>query len=359
MQKKNKTLILSSILSVALVATPAITSNVNSTILNDAINNALGQQNNSDTSKSETVVNDVTQSKPVVPSEFFYQMPIISVDTGPIVYYGSKITSLDWFGAERWSIDFADQNKYGQYFPGTNKNNFVEYPYGAFTNWAIDKKNNVLWILTNSKHTTSDEKAYNVPPQNILKIDTINGNILGKHSLPGFKQDQVNANRFGLYYQIQLLDSGKLVIFSQGSDLWGYNWVFDPNEKDPKKQFVFSDAKTFPQNEIITNVSQGKKEASAWSRYIVPITNNVNILVVVDRSSLNSDVSQATGDLFMFLVDDNFRRIPITDSSSPWYSGYRIENIWTKQTDNWAYRYGDKFSHTDMVINSLKLSLKL
>ena len=35
MQKKNKTLILSSILSVALVATPAITSNVNSTILND------------------------------------------------------------------------------------------------------------------------------------------------------------------------------------------------------------------------------------------------------------------------------------------------------------------------------------
>ena len=95
MQKKNKTLILSSILSVALVATPAITSNVNPTILNNAINNALGQQNNSDTSKSETVVNDVTQSKPVVPSEFFYQMPIISVDTGPIVYYGSKITSLD------------------------------------------------------------------------------------------------------------------------------------------------------------------------------------------------------------------------------------------------------------------------
>ena len=238
MQKKNKTWILSSILSVALVATPAITSNVNSTILNNAINNALGQQNNSDTSKSETVVNDVTQSKPVVPSEFFYQMPIISVDTGPIVYYGSKITSLDWFGAERWSIDFADQNKYGQYFPGTNKNDFVEYPYGAFTNWAIDKKNNVLWILTNSKHTTSDKKAYNVPPQNIIKIDTINGNILGKHSLPGFKQDQVNANQFGLYYQIQLLDSGKLVIFSQGSDLWGYNWVFDPNEKEMQKHFL-------------------------------------------------------------------------------------------------------------------------
>ena len=344
MQKKNKTLILSSILSVALVATPAITSNVNSTILNDAINNALGQQNNSDTSKSETVVNDVTQSKPVVPSEFFYQMPIISVDTGPIVYYGSKITSLDWFGAERWSIDFADQNKYGQYFPGTKDNNFVQWPYGAFTNWAIDKKNNVLWILTNSKHTTSDTKTNNVPPQNILKIDTISGNILGKYSLPGFKQDQVNAGQYNLYYQIQLLDSGKLVIFSQGSDLWGYNWVFDPNEKDPKKQFVFSDAKTFPQNQIITDISKGKNEASAWSRYIVPVTNNVNILVVVDRSSVNNENSKATGDLFMFLVDDNFRRIPITDSSSPWYNGYRIKNIWTYQTDGWSYRYGDKFS---------------
>ena len=345
MQKKNKTLILSSILSVALVATPAITSNVNSTILNDAINNALGQQNNSDTSKSQTVVNDVTQSKPVVPSEFFYQMPIISVDTGPIVYYGSKITSLDWFGAERWSIDFADQNKYAQYFPGTKDNIFVEWPYGAFTNWAIDKKNNVLWILTNSKHTTSDKRANNVPPQNILKIDTISGNILGKYSLPGFKQDQVIAGQYNLYYQIQLLDSGKLVIFSQGSDLWGYNWVFDPNEKDPNKQFVFSDAKTFPQNQIITDISKGKNEASAWSRYIVPITNNVNILVVVDRSSVNSDLSKATGDLFMFLVDDNFRRIPITDSNSPWYNGYRIQNIWTYQTEGgWSYRYGDKFS---------------
>ena len=342
MFKKKKVLVVSSLLSVLLVATPIVTTQLSNSSLLNAYSNNMKSENGLENPVSETT-DDKSDVKPVVPTEFFYQMPIISVDTGPIVYYGSKITSLDWFGAERWHLDLANQEEYWQYFPGNKNNPFVKWPYGAFTNWAVDKKNNVLWVLTNSKHTNG-MKENDVPPQNILKINTINGKIEKKYTLPGFKNNQTNTNQWGLYYQIQLLDSGKLVIFSQGSDLWGYNWVFDPNEKDPNKRFVFSNASEFSENQIITDISKGKNEASAWSRYIVPITNNVNILVVVDRSSVNSNDSKATGDLYMFLVDDAYKRIPITDSSSPWKDGVRIPNIWTFETDQWAYRYGDKFS---------------
>lgn len=46
----------------------------------------------------------------------------------------------------------------------------------------------------------------------------------------------------------------------------------------------------------------------------------------------------------MFLVDDSYKRIKITDKSSPWYNGIKIPNILTQKTDGWSYRYGTKFS---------------
>ena len=249
MVKKKKFLICSSLLGVLLFSTPILTTQLSNNSVVKSFGGSLKTEkdaSNVDSSASEYNKSDV---KPVVPAEFLYQMPVISVDTGPIVYYGSKITSLDWFGAERWSHDFSDQKTYHSYFPGKQTDPFVKWPYGAFTNWAVDKKNNVLWVLTNSKHTTSNVEAKNnVPPQHIIKIDTITGKIEKSFKLPGFTDNEPNTGQFGLYYQIQLLDSGKLVIFSQGSSLWGYNWVFDPNEKDASKQFVFSDASKFKDN---------------------------------------------------------------------------------------------------------------
>ena len=345
MVKKKKFLICSSLLGVLLFSTPILTTQLSNNSVFKSFGSSLKTENNASNVDSSVSQNNKSDVKPVVPTEFLYQMPVISVDTGPIVYYGSKITSLDWFGAERWSHDFSDQKTYHSYFPGKQTDPFVKWPYGAFTNWAVDKKNNVLWVLTNSKHSTRDVSAKdNVPPQHIIKIDTITGKIQKSFKLPGFTDEQTNTGQYGLYYQIQLLDSGKLVIFSQGSSVWGYNWVFDPNEKDANKQFVFSDASKFKDNEKINQVSEGKHEAATWSRYVVPVAPNVNILVVVDRSTTNDNKSKATGDLHMFLVDDNYKRLNITDPQSPWYNGVVIKNIWTYGTDGWAYRYGDKFS---------------
>lgn len=97
------------------------------------------------------VLNENTTKSEIIPYDFVYKTPILTQSTGPIISYGSTITSLDWFGAKRWQINLLDP-QYAKYFPGgkNDVNNYVHYTNRAFVNWSLDQKNNLLWILTNS-----------------------------------------------------------------------------------------------------------------------------------------------------------------------------------------------------------------
>lgn len=84
--------------------------------------------------------------KPLVPSEYIGTNGSIVSSSGPIISWGDKITSIDWFGAERWSVDTST------FLPtGVNSSNWVSAWNRAFTNWAINKKTNVLYFTTNKK----------------------------------------------------------------------------------------------------------------------------------------------------------------------------------------------------------------
>lgn len=223
--------------------------------------------------------------KPLVPIEFNTYMPLISTKQGPIGFFKDEIRALDWFGSLRWVLDTTSWVADGH----------TTYVDRNFVNWAYSFNNDVLWVLTNA---AENQNQY----QRIVSIDGKNGKVIKEINLPNKL-----TSRFQLYYFIQILNSGDVLIYGQGSS-------FTPNSVfysyDPTKDIMSTIGHGISTSFLGTALPTNGGEVRLFN--IIPITNNRNIMVFQRFNS--KDVSFA-------LVDENFNLVySNTNNSIPWSS---------------------------------------
>lgn len=268
--------------------------------------------------------------KDKTPIDYVSKSPILTQKTGPIISFGSKISALDWYGSTLWSFDFNDK-KNNQYYPGENPKNHPKYVNRSFLNWSLDYENNILWVLTNSIEGRSETK-----PQNVLKIDSLTGEII--KCIP--MKDDKPKDDWHYYYNIQVLESGNVLIYSQGNSNWGKNYLLDSKTYE----FTFSDSKTKEWDQEIKNKMNTFLHNNANGQirmlHTIPIMKNINIAIFCDFNDQHK-INKGTGDLFLQLVDDNLKEITVNNSS-----------LWSKMIhipinveDNKGYK-SDNFSKT-------------
>ena len=237
--------------------------------------------------------NEANKIKPLVPSEFINTNGTIVSNSGPIISWGNKISSVDWFGAERWSIDAA------QFLPnGVSSSNWVSAWNRAFTNWAINRKENILYFTTNKKRNDLNSK------QRLIGISIENGKTVLNVDIDNLGTD--------LLFSLQVLANNNVVIFSPGGDKLS-NILYDVKTKTQTK--IISE-----RPEIMSNIPGNIKESRIVVN-IIPISVNKNIFV--SYNSNNSETGNTGYNAWIGFVDDKMQPI-IKDTSNQWNKSVKV-----------------------------------
>ncbi|WPL38543.1 lipoprotein 17-related variable surface protein [Malacoplasma iowae] len=302
--KKNKLKILtfsSSVVSIIAgaslpLAINGVSNNFLSADKNIINNNDLNNNDNSSENKQE--------SKQLVPFDFNESWPLLVQNTGPIVSYQNKISSLDWFSSTRWSIDLLEATFNNQKIFGDSPT-FVKWTDRAFINWALDRNNNALWLLTNSIKNGGD-----VQKQKFIKIDSLNGTILDVKEL-SYKP----AGENWMYYSISVLESGNIMAYGQGNDKWEQFDILDTKTGEVTQK----NSKSGDIDKHIEDDIKKYGSGDVRSRFLFSIAKNMNILVLTNFSWKNDQTSKNNfGDIYFAFVDDNMNRIQ-TGTGDEWY----------------------------------------
>ncbi|WPL36378.1 lipoprotein 17-related variable surface protein [Malacoplasma iowae] len=307
--KKGKLKILtiaSSIISVVTgVSLPLVINSKNQNFL------SVGKNiNNNDDFNNEMLRKNSDKSKELVPFDFNESWPLLVQNTGPIVSYQNKISSLDWFSSTRWSIDllqatFEDKKIFG------DSPRFVKWTDRAFINWALDRNKNILWLLTNSV-----VKGSNVEKQKFIKIDSLNGKILDVKEL-AYKP----KNQNWMYYSISVLDSGNIMAYGQGNDNWEQFDILDTKKGEVNQK---SSASGNIDKLIEEDIRKQKTKGDVRSRFLFSIAKNMNILVLTNFGwSEKSQDKKDFGDIYFAFVDDDMNRIQ-TGANDDWFNARKM-----------------------------------
>lgn len=266
---------------------------IGATVASTLNSNLINEHTISDDSLSVTIDNQdasqfTTNVKPLVPLESISDWPLLTAKTGPIVSYGNKITALDWYGGEIWSLDTTTLLP-----SGITTANMTTFTNRAFINWDLDYVNSKLWFITN---TGKDGQP---PKQRLIKVNAITGEIELNMSLA-----YQPANLYRLFYKVSVLQSGKILIYGQGNEYW---WLFDLY--DP----VTNRITNYNKQSVVGNMTNwigGDNRMAAF----FPLGNNYNLGLLYHQTSDSRYNSR-----YFVLLDDQFNRI-VTDTSSPWYN---------------------------------------
>lgn len=200
---------------------------------------------------------------------------------GPIVSWDTKISSLDWFGSKRWTVDLktitlADGS---QPFNVTetvvvnnqNKLNLGLNWYRQWVNWDIDRTNNLLYVLSNAKPNQS---------QYIVSFNLDTGNVVN-YWKTNSKVGNYRASTQG-YTGISVLQGGKQVSVYMRTE--GTKTEFNPQTEliDVSNSSVHT---TTTKTGNLKNATAAKPEAEeningSFNKFFnfIPIGNNLNIV---------------------------------------------------------------------------------
>lgn len=283
-------------------------------------------------SEKNDLMND-NQAIKTNPLDFYSSSPNLTQSVGPIISYGSKITALDWFGATLWEFDLSGKDQ--KYLPETTTpQNWVEYVNRGFINWSLDEKNNYLYLLTNTNKEPQSSFNGKLPPQNIIKLNSITGQVI---SCVPVQYHDYNS-KYVLFYQIQALANGKVEVYSLGTnESWWTALLYDPITNTQKYIHEYDKERN---DELWKLIWQPENKRSAEIRfdYLIPITDNVNIAVYCCFNA-NHFYDPTLGDLFLSLVDDNLKKIDV-DPNSQWgkliHIKQNIEDKYGYYSSNWS-----------------------
>lgn len=294
MKKRNKIFIflISSLLSVSLLST--FTSVFNSNELHNSYDSNNNVINNDNKASSEKDSNEdiQTNSKPLVPLDYDSSIPLLVQETGPIISQKSIVTSLDWFGAEKWHIDLEKVSWNNMSFlpDGITRSNWNQYFGSAMINYSLDKVNHRLWILSN---TGWNEVSGKLPRQRIMEVDSQTGQIIQ------IKEIAYQGNKSRLYRKIQVLDSGNVMIYSHGETNFDlYNAIDKTIKTIPYKDELTKN--------LNSDISAMGGNANKTFSFLFSISSNVNIAVFTPEA-WNGNVNNVnkSGNIYFAYVDDN------------------------------------------------------
>ncbi|MDE5553108.1 MAG: hypothetical protein K2I67_01025, partial [Malacoplasma sp.] len=237
--------------------------------------------------KSQATTNDV---KPLIPAQSNGQNSFLSTPQGPLVYWNNKITSLDWFGAERWSIDFSS-NEYTPKPSGGYGGSWIR----AWFNWDYDRNNDILWVLGYG--------ASNVM-QKLWEINATTGELLSTHNV-GY-----TAN----YKFISALSSGNVLIWSGAST--SYNATAKLYQKNTNTITDISGNSANIMSGIPGAGTNGTNTFRWYYTNTIPVKSGWNLVVLLSfatKSTQNDDGAKyANYDVYFVLVDDNLNMVANT-----------------------------------------------
>lgn len=262
------------------------------------------KEENANSNVSEVSSNQEQRANGLVPFDYNQSIPLLVDDTGPIISQKSKISSLDWFGSTRWTIDLEDPNSMGgvRFLPnGITNSNWTEYFDSAVVNYALDRNKHELWLLSNS----GNNRGVNVPKQRLMQVDVRTGNVLSVNDI------SFQGDRNKLYRKIQVLDSGNVIMYSHG-DL-----SFDLYNAKTKtiETISYSDDLTKSMNGDITAMNS---LASKTFSFLFSISSGVNIAVFTPEAYRSDQTVgiEKSGNIYFAYVNDNLE--PLNKSSSTW-----------------------------------------
>ncbi len=306
--KKLLFLVPSAIASIALVPTIGV---IGARRISSRNSNTLGDVSNI----NQDVTNSTTQSsKPLVPAYTNMSNPKLSSRNGPIVFWLDKITSLDWFGAERWTLHMVNDVVFENGFKplavnGTANTNWVR----SWLNFELDKVNDILYVLSNAK---GGNKQYAVA------IDVQTGNLIDYYETAevtsGSAGSKVHSNAF---FQIRVLKNGNLAFLGKAGDVaTGNNDVIDVVDIKTKQVTRYNgniDSSIAPKPVADTTLNPGHNYSRSTNIMfnLIPIADNRNLLAyynLTSKSGTQNDAGAAggTSEVRFILVDDHMKTIP-------------------------------------------------
>ncbi|RXY96691.1 hypothetical protein D8X55_02890 [Malacoplasma penetrans] len=326
MNKKSKKIILSTTSSVLSIATAL-------SIALPITNNAI--KNYSITNVSST--NQVTTESKIIPSEVNDQNANISTNNGPVTFLGNKITALDWFGNELWSIDFSQKvpDKDG----ATPGNNYDGAWKRAWFNWDYNRSTDTIWVL--GSWSVKNNK------QPLFEIKAADGTITKTHEInyAEFTSSLGQANNSNVYRFVSALSSGKVMVYGgAGTTYNGKAILYDPKTlKGTVLNGNSSDDKILP----LKNTSYGSDYK--WYFFnLIPVATNRNIVEVVTFANKETSGDAGNGlanyNVYFLLVDDELNMVYNQNTNNPWskhvlvangISGYRNSKV-TPQRDYYS-----------------------
>ncbi|WP_164979346.1 lipoprotein 17-related variable surface protein [Malacoplasma penetrans] len=295
MNKLSKKIILSSICSTLSVG------------MGLSIGLSLNNLNSSSIINTKSI-NQATSSSDLIPSESNDQNANLSTTSGPVTFTGNKISALDWYGNQLWTLDLAQNiaDASGAK-PGTSYNDGSWQR--AWFNWDYNRATNLIWVLGFWSKTTKT--------QPILGIDASTGEIKHSHDISyssaGLNITAVNSS----YRFITALSSGKVMVY--GGAAFHYEakgLLYDPT----------SNSVSLVSGDSADQSILPKGDTSYGSNYrwyffnLMPIADNKNIVEVVNyanSSGLTGDQGNglANYNTYFLLVDDSLNMISKTDST--------------------------------------------
>ncbi|QHG90102.1 lipoprotein 17-related variable surface protein [Malacoplasma iowae] len=305
MNKKNKLLfaLLPSIFTVGVLSSVVAISST--TKINQFFNdefvskNYLPENSNPETLKEEY---------PLVASQANGQNAYLSAKTGPIVYWGDKITSLDWFGAERWTVDINSVLT-----SPTHNGDWKR----AWFNWDYDRENDVLWILTAGNWRTNDNVN-----QKLIAIDVKTGNDYFSNSKPQkYTEISFPYNRTDVRF-LSVLKSGDILMYG-GARLGTNSKAYLYKKKENKISEIPYDF-----TNSLNSINTQSKDFTWYFFNLISIGNNLNIAEFVQFPT----GAKSNFDVYGILVDDNLKEVKNGVWNSPKLIANGLEGFNNRQT---------------------------
>ncbi|WPL38546.1 lipoprotein 17-related variable surface protein [Malacoplasma iowae] len=309
--KKNKiTLSVVTTLSLGIIGASSLVSFYKESSLSKYFYNENNNKvDNTESSNSDANENINKNNVEPTPFDFVTAMPLVSQSTGPIVIRKSTIYSLDWFGSQRWKLDLNTAKFNGQSVlpEGLSNSNHIYWRDSVVINYALDSNTNTLWVLTNATNPSGKPTT-----QNLVSINSINGEIKGFYSLNNNITDQYSAQ-----YGISVLQNGNVLIYNDGANRWWRNQIFDVEKLQALPYKENQNSKSLQDDLLKFNDENGIGERNIRTNFIFSVGENKNIMIMTNLGDNQNDTGNRNSVWFAF-VDDEMNRI-ISDQNDILY----------------------------------------
>ncbi len=258
--------------------------------------------------------------KPLVPSVANMYNAKLSSKNGPIVFWKDKITSLDWFGAERWSIDVTTIELDG-IKPFTVNGNSGSSWQRYWLNFDLDKTRDILYVLSNAKRNSH---------QYAVSINVQTGQPMKMYKTANPVSGSTLSNA---YFMLKVLNNGNFAFLGKPGN------VGDGTSMDVVdiKTGVVTNYQSNIDNVVLprpTATESGHNYSSSKNATfnIIPIASNRNLLAVYNLTgkpgtTADNGARWGTSDVWFVLVDDNLKTIP--NATGGWDKAKLVTNAIT------------------------------